>query len=122
MLEDFGKDGDLMAMVAFDARSIAVIDGGRIAEAINQELRKAALDCDDRPGDRRPRKVTLQLDMVPVVDDRGDCDSVNVTAQVKAIHPSRKSQKFDMSLRKNGVLAFNEESLDNADQQTLKLT
>jgi hypothetical protein len=110
-----------MAMMGFDAKALAVIDGGRIAEAINQELRKAALDCDDRPGDKRARKVTLQLEIVPKVDDRGNCDSVDVTAQVKAIHPSRKSQKFDMSLRKNGVLAFNEESLDNADQRTLDL-
>lgn len=110
-----------MGMVSFDAKSIAVIDGGRIAEAINQELRKAALDCDDRPGDRRPRKVVLQLEMVPKMDDKGLCDAVDVTAQVKAVHPSRKSQKFDMSLRKNGVLAFNEDSLDNADQKTLDL-
>jgi hypothetical protein len=110
-----------MGMLAFDAKSIASIDGGRIGVAINQELRKAALDCDDRPADKRPRKVTLQLELVPVVDEAGNCDSVDVSAQVKAVHPSRKSRKFDMSLRKNGVLAFNEESLDDVDQQTLDL-
>ena len=110
-----------MAMLGFDAKSIAIIDGGRIGLAINQELRKAALDCEDRPADKRPRKVTLTLDMVPVCDDAGDVESVFVSAQVKAIHPSRKSRKFDMSLRKNGVLAFNEDSLENVDQKTLEL-
>ena len=106
----------------FSTLALATIDGGRVAAAINQELKKAALDCDDRPGELRPRKVVLELLMVPVVDERGLADHVKVAAKIKASHPDRRSRVFDMALRKGGKLAYDEESLENIDQQTLGLS
>lgn len=108
-------------VLEFTAASLATIDGGRVAAAINQELKKAAMDCDDRPGERRPRKINVALEMVPVVDERGLAESCKVRATIKASHPDRRSKVFDMSLRKGGKLAYDEESLDNVDQQTLGL-
>ena len=108
-------------VLEFSAQSLATIDGGRIAAAINQELKKAALDCDDRPGEKRARKINVALEMVPVLDEKGLADSVKVRATIKATHPDRRSRVFDMSLRKGGKLAYDEESLENVDQQTLGL-
>jgi hypothetical protein len=103
----------------FSTVALATIDGGRVAAAINQELKKAALDCDDRPGESRPRKIVVEILMVPVADETGLADSVKLACKIKASHPDRRSRVFDMSLRKGGKLAYDEESLDNVDQQTL---
>lgn len=45
----------------FDLAALASIDGGRIAIAFEQALRRVAQDCDDRPGEKKERTVTLSL-------------------------------------------------------------
>ena len=95
------------------------LDGGRIHEAFAQELKRVVMDCDDRPGDKKPRKVLLQLDIAPIIDEHGNLDSVAGAFQIKSTVPQRKSKVYSFGVRQGGQLVFNDLSDDNINQRTL---
>lgn len=98
---------------------LATIDCKRIAIAFDQAIRNLATDCDDRPGDKRARKVVLQVELTPMPDESGVADEVAMKVQIKESLPTRKSKDYSLSLRKNGVLAIREGSEDNHEQSPL---
>jgi len=100
---------------------IAEIDDGRIAAAFDQALKRAAQDCDDRPGDDRPRKITIELAVAPVLDQNGMCDSVKSQIQIKDTIPTRKSRIYDFGLRKGGLFTYQPMALDNHRQGILPM-
>ena len=103
----------------FDLAALASIDGGRIAIAFEQALRRVAQDCDDRPGEKKERTVTLSLAVKPVLDPDGLCEDCDVQVAVTDSVPKRKSKIYNMSLRKGGHLLFADESLDDHRQETM---
>ncbi len=103
----------------FDLASLAKIDGGRIAIAFEQALRRVAQDCDDRPGEKKERSITLTLAVKPRLDEVGMCEDCDVQVAVTDSVPKRKSKIYNMSLRKGGHLLFADESLDDHRQETL---
>ncbi len=108
-----------MALEKFTAASIATIDGGRIAAALEQAVERARADCFDRPGVDKSRKVTLEITLTPVPDEsRRDLDSVDVGFQIKDTIPGRESKTFNMRATPTGLL-FNELSPDEAAQITI---
>jgi hypothetical protein len=46
-----------MPLTEFNVQSLADLDDGRVSIAFAQELRRAVIDCMDRPGDKNARKV-----------------------------------------------------------------
>jgi len=96
------------------------LDGGRISEAFMTELRRVALDCDDRPADDKARKVTLELQITPVCDEHGCLDTVRGKFHVKSTVPQRRSRSYDFAYRAGGQLVFNDMSDDNFRQQTFE--
>lgn len=100
---------------------LARIDDGRIEAAFNQAVRRAAADCDDRPGDDRPRKIMLEIAFVPVVTEEGICDSVKSQMQIKETIPTRKSRTYDFGLRKGGLFVYQPMALDNHRQSTIPM-
>lgn len=103
----------------FDLGSLATIDGGRIAIAFEQALRRVAQDCDDRPGEKKERSVTLNLAVKPRLDPDGLCEDCDVQVTVADNVPKRKSKVYNMSLRKGGHLLFANDSLDDHLQETM---
>jgi hypothetical protein len=99
---------------------IADLDGGRIGEAMNQALKRIASDMDDRPGDDRPRKITLEIAAIPVVAEGGDAEGCKIQIQVKESLPTRKSKVYDMGLRRGGMVVFQPMALDNHMQTPLE--
>jgi hypothetical protein len=99
--------------------TIVKIDDGRIAEAWNQALSRVVLDCKDRPGCPDARKVILQMDVVPIIAEDGDLDTVTGNFQIKDSLPVRKSRQYEFDPKRNGMLAFNDLSEDNVAQRTL---
>ena len=69
--------------------TLAEIDGGRLAIAFEQALRRCAIDCDDRPGEKKARTVSMQISVEPRLDENG------------------------------GALLFHPESLDDHEQHVL---
>ena len=95
------------------------LDGGRIHEAFASELRRVVMDCDDRPGDNKPRKVSLEFQVVPLIDDEGNLDSCAGKFHVSSTVPKRRSKVYSFAVRSGGALVFNDLAEDNVHQRTL---
>jgi len=94
------------------------LDGGKAALSFNAHIQRVAMDCMDRPGDPRARKVTLSVDLTPVLGEDGSADEVKMKFHVKSSVPDHKSKVYSLGMRMNGVLIFNEDSPEAIDQST----
>jgi len=122
MAGSFIRLNKLSAVVEkFQLKSLAEIDGGRIAIAFEQALKRVIQDCEDRPGDKKERTVNLSLTVKPVLDADGFLDDCDVQLLVSDSVPKRKSKVYKMAVRKGGHLVYNPESLGSVSQQTLDL-
>lgn len=102
-----------------DFESLALVDGGKINAALETHLKRASLDCQDRPGDAKARVVTCAFTFVPVMDQSGFCEEVKWDVQVKSKVPAHQSKAFSAALRRDGSFVFSEDSLENVNQGTL---
>jgi len=107
-----------MAIEKFSLESIARLDNGRLRAGIDQALRRAQTDCADRPGLKKPRRITLVIDMTPLPNEAGDLDTVDVGFQVTEKTPNRQSKVYNMKATPGGLL-FNEMSPTDIKQSTL---
>lgn len=96
------------------------LDGGRISAAFGAELRRVAVDCDDRPNDDKPRKVTLTLELSPQPDEDGHLASIRGKFHITSTVPKRRSRVYDFGFRNGGQLVFNDLSDDNINQRTIE--
>lgn len=96
------------------------LDGGRIHEAFMAELRRVAMDCEDRPADDKVRKVSLELQITPICDEHGQLESLSGKFHVTSSVPKRRSKSYSFGFRKGGRLVFNDLSDDNIHQQTIE--
>lgn len=103
----------------FSLKSLSTIDGERIAIAFEQALRRVVQDCEDRPGEKKDRGVTLSLAVKPRLTPDGLCDDCDIQVAVTDTVPKRKSKVYNMSLRKGGHLLYNADALDDVEQSTL---
>jgi hypothetical protein len=99
--------------------SLKELDSGKAYEAFGVHLMRAAKDCLDRPGDSKPRKVTLEIGVVPVLDEGGTCDKVKFQIHASSSLPKHRTRVYEAALRANGMLAFNVDFPDEADQSSL---
>lgn len=60
-----------MPFLELTLASLDQLDDGRVSKAFLHELQRAVKDCMDRPGDKKPRTVTLELNIKPVVSSEG---------------------------------------------------
>ena len=98
------------------------VDFGKAAMAFQRHLARAVHDCTDRPGDKRVRKITLQLNIHPVAEINGtqiDCDSIRGTLKVTSTIPDHETNVVDFGIDGNGNLLFNPDSPGNHRQKTM---
>lgn len=98
---------------------LSLLDLGKTEAALAQHLRRVARDCYDRPGDRKARKVSLEIAVTPVLDADGGCELVKVQVQVTSAVPKMRTREYEMRLRPNGSISFNEDLPTDFDQSTL---
>lgn len=110
-----------MALEKFKLASLVTMDEGRLREAWEQALRRAYLDCEDRPGTDKARKVQLVATLTPIQDPAGGMDSCNVSFEVQDTLPKRCSPIYNM-LAGRGGLFYNELSKDDVHQMSLDET
>ena len=108
-----------MPLHSLTLENLESLDLGKAAIAFNQQIRRVAEDCLDRPGDGNARKVTLEVVVKPETNDDGSADRVKLQIQVTSKIPSYRTRVYDLGLRKNGVLVFSEDSPENFDQTTM---
>lgn len=108
-----------MTLHMFDLGTMEDLDGGRVAAAFRHAMARAVSDCEDRPAEENARKVTLQAELVPVNDEDGRCESVNVKFQVSDKIPTRKSKTYSFGVKQKGgkaELFFSDEDPGNIKQ------
>lgn len=102
-----------------DFESLSVLDDGKLNLVLRKHLQRANMDCQDRPSDRKPRKVTIEISFVPVLEQDGDCTESWMQAKIKSSIPDHASKPYSVSMRRNGAFVFNNSSLGNVNQNTL---
>lgn len=110
-----------MPFIELDLRSLENLDDGRVSVAFAHELKRAVQDCMDRPGDKKPRKVTLEFSLTPVCSAEGgvvEMEGADGDFTIKSKVPERKSKTYSFRANKRGQLAFASESPDSVDQTT----
>jgi len=109
----------MQSLEKFQLSALAEMDGGRINVAFAQALARVVGDCEDRPGEKSARTITLQVAVVPILDASGVCDDAKVQMVITDSVPKRKTRIYDMALKKGKQgphLLFRPDSLDEADQ------
>ena len=110
-----------MPFVELNLASVQELDDGRVAAAFQKNIKEAVLDCIDRPTDKSPRVVTLEMKLTPVPTSDGavvECEGADGSFKVKLRVPERKSKTYNFRTNKKGQLAFSSESPESADQLT----
>lgn len=107
-----------MTLEKFGVSSLAFLDGGRIREAVEQALERCRADCDDRPAEKKSRRLSLEIAFIPECDPKGRLTGVDVSFKVVEKLPPRVSAVYAMKPRGKD-LYFNELSPDDPDQMTI---
>lgn len=90
----------------------------KIGKLFDRHMERICDDCIDRPGDKTPRKLTLELIIEPVTDEKGQCDTVRLTVEAKTKTPVYRTPFYTCLLTSKG-LKFNEDYPKTPDQQPL---
>jgi hypothetical protein len=111
-----------LSLPKLNLATMPTVDGGVTAEMFQANVRKAVKDCIDRPADKRPRIVTLQMKIVPVMVVNGnviDCDGAKGTFNCKTKIPDYETRELDFGVQNSGDLYFNPDSPNDHRQMTL---
>ena len=108
-----------MSIVRFDLKSLEFLDP-RVTNAFNRAIAAAVSDCQERPADKSARKISLEMELVPLVDDSdGGCSHAEASFTIKCKVPDRRSRTYSLLVQPRGGLLFNDQAPENADQTTL---
>lgn len=98
--------------------NLGALSGGQAAGTINAALRAALRDVEDRGGDKKPRKVTIEVELRKLGDD-------NVSATVRAkstLPPYQTDPTFgELRINDNGQaeMKFSPADADNPEQPAI---
>lgn len=117
-------------LVELDLNTLHQLQDGAIFEQVQKLIKQAVADCENRPGEERARKVTLQLELKPVteyeeIDDthtRKVLSGLKLSLQMDVKCPTRKTIEFDCGVGEGHALLFNPDSPHNHRQAALPLT
>jgi len=104
--------------------NIKEIGGGFIENTIQQAIDRIIEDCEDRPAMKKPRALKLELQFVPVCDERKNLATVDVHAIIDEKLPKTVSARINMRPRgeegEQRCLVFNSLSLSDINQGTIE--
>lgn len=109
-------------LTPFTLANIHTLDKERYGKAVDLLIKKAIEDCLDRPGDDRPRKLTMQMSFVPVTAAEGrtiECEGAKVVGQAKLAIPNFETKVVDIGVKSTGHGYFNEANPEDHRQGTL---
>lgn len=104
--------------------NLGEMSGGAVSVQFQRHLARAFADCEDRPGDKTARKIVLEIEVVPVVDQlAGDglpaVIHADITCKIKSKLPDHVSKPTECHLRQGNRAVFNDMSESNVSQMTL---
>lgn len=104
--------------------NVGEMSGGAVAAQFQRHLARAIADCEDRPKDQTSRKVTLSLEVVPVLDsmegsNTPNASTANITCRIKSSLPDHVSRPTECHLKQGQKAVFNDMSEANVQQRTI---
>ena len=114
-------------LIELDLTTLKELQGGAVFQQVQKLIAAAVADCENRPGEDRPRKVVIQLEMKPVtrfeeIDENHTkrvLDGIKLSLQMDVKCPTRKTIEFDCGVGENHALTFNPDSPHNHRQAGL---
>jgi hypothetical protein len=103
----------------FNLQNLAHVSGGRIEAIFKRHIQRALLDCEDRPGDKTKRKVTIDVLISPVVLQDGAVTDANIECEVSSKIPKHISPTINCALKAGGRAVFNDMCEADVDQRTI---
>jgi len=119
-----------VAVVELNLGTIHQLQGGAIFEQAQKLIQAAVTDCENRPGEERPRKVVLMLELTPItriedIDEthtRRVLDGVKLKFHMDVKCPTRRTIEIDCGVGEGHQILFNPDSPHNHRQEPLPLT
>ncbi len=119
-MSENNKGSGIGSAKQFTLNSIQDIHNGVVALAVNHAIRQCVQDINDRSGDKAKRKVTLLIELVPILDKHtAALDTIGATFKVKTAIPERYSHEYPMLATRDGTLLFQPQSPFDPRQQAL---
>lgn len=97
---------------------LVTADGGLMDAVVSRHLDQMAKDCESRPNDTRPRKMTITVEVKPVVKD-GVCSFADIDWASRYTPPSQRVGGTRMRLAPGKGFIVNPESLGDPNQHTI---
>lgn len=95
------------------------LDFGKVDAAFKKLLERAVADCIDRPGDATTRAVLVKFDVVPVVDQGGQCERAALQVHLSCRVPAYRSRVFDcLPQQGSNRLLFDDETPEDVRQDS----
>lgn len=108
-----------MAIREFNLANLVHVSGGRIQAIFQRHMQRAIADCEDRPGDKTNRKITVDILVAPVVLQDGAVTDANIECEVSSKIPKHISPTINCALKSGGRAVFNDLCESDVDQKTL---
>jgi len=106
-------------LTELNLQSLASIDEGRVDKAFARHLKRAIQDCEDRPGDKKPRKITVTALVSPIMLQDGAVSNVSVECEISSTVPKHVSRLVECTVKHGGRALFNDLSEDDIKQRTI---
>ncbi len=110
-----------MAREAFKFESLfdeAGVEYGIIGHELNKELKRAIDDCRDRPGVKNARKITLTMEVQPMLEQGGGFQHAGVKFAVASSLP-KKGIELRMAASHDGLEYMPASADENPNQRPL---
>lgn len=117
-------------LLEFDLETLRQLGGGAVFNQIARLIQQCVDDCEKRPGEKRARKVMINLELSPksheepgIEEDsvRLLADGIDLVIKCDNKLPNRKSMSFDCGIAKGGKLLFNPHNPINHRQMPLPI-
>ncbi len=104
--------------ITLDFENLKHLDHGLLNAMLKEHLKRIALDCLDRPHDKKERLVSLDFRAVPVMGNDRECDHVKISVECKSKVPVFRTTEFQMKPTVGGFL-FNQDFPNELQQPSL---
>lgn len=108
-----------MARMLLSLETLKDFDFGKSAVMFQQALKACVNDIRDRPGEKKARKVQLEVQITPVILQDGDVVDVEVEFMAKTVVPAWHTAARPLGVTRQGDLFFSADSPDSPHQRTL---